>query len=141
MWNKNILIQVRALFWIILANFIAQVPYFFHLYYHEFSDLKRLFNLPMGLVFALFLVAYVLLVKHKKTGYWLMMVFLTMEFLFYLWNTIGSVRHGFGLLFQLYNPDPILRIIFAIGYLNLFASGYFLFLLIYKKETFIKPTK
>jgi hypothetical protein len=138
MWNKNILIQIRILFGIILLNFIAQVPYFFHLYYHKFSDLKRLFNLPMGLVFALFIIAYILLVKHRKTGYWLMILFLSMEFLFYLWNAIGSFRHGFGLFLQLYNHDLTLRIVFAIGYLNLFASGYFLCFLLYKKDVFIK---
>lgn len=137
MWKRKTLIQVRILFGIILANFIAQVPYFFHLYYHKVSDLRRLLNLPMGFVFALFLIGYILFVKHKKTGYWLLIVFLTMEFLFYLWDAIGSVIHGYGLFFQLYNPDLILRIIFAIGYLNLFASGYFLFLLIYRKNELI----
>jgi ABC-type uncharacterized transport system YnjBCD permease subunit len=62
---------------------------------------------------------------------------LSMEFLFYFWDAIGSIRHGFGLFFQLSNPDLILRVIFAIGYLNLFASGYFLFLLLYNKYMFL----
>lgn len=95
MWSKNINIQIKILFGIILANFIAQIPYFFHLYYHNSSDLKRLFNIPMVLVFALFIIAYMLFVNRKKTGYYLMILFLSMEFLFYLWNTIGSVIHGF----------------------------------------------
>ena len=66
------------------------------------------------------------------------MVFLTMEFLFYVWNAIGSVVHGFGLFFQIYNPDPILKIVFIIGYVNLFAAGYFLFLLINKRNYFLQ---
>lgn len=82
MWSKNILIQIRILFGIILLNFIAQIPYFFHLYYHKFSDLWRLFNIPMLSVLALFLIGYVLLIKHKETGYWLLILFLSMEFLF-----------------------------------------------------------
>ena len=138
MWSKNINIQIKILSGIILANFIAQIPYFFHLYYHKFSDLKRLLNMPMGSVFALFIIGYILFVMHKRSGYWLMILFLSMEFSFYLWGAIGSVRHGYGLFFQLHNPDLILRIIFAIGYLNLFASGYFLFLLLYKRNVLIK---
>ena len=138
MWNKNINIQIGILFGIILANFIAQIFYFFHLYYNKFSDLKWLSNLPLVLVFALFLTAYILFVKHKKAGYPLMVLFLSMEFLFYLLSTIFSAIQGFGLFFQLFTDDIILRIVFAIGYLNLFASGYFLLLLFYKKDV-LKP--
>ena len=138
MWSRNITIQIKTLFWIIMANFIAQVPYFFRLYFHKLSDLKRLLSIPMILVFALFIIAYILFVQHKKIGYWLMLLFVSMEFLFYLWNTVGEVIHGFGLFFHLSNPDLILRTVFAIGYLNLFASGYFLFLLVYKKRIFVR---
>ncbi len=141
MWNKNVRIQIRSLFWISLTNFIAQIPYFFHFYYHTFSDLKKILSLPMGLVLALFIIAYTLLVKHYKVGYWLMLLFLTMEFSFYLLNTIFSVSHGFGLFYHLFNPNLILRTVFAIGYVNLFASGYFLFFLLFKKEMFLKSSK
>lgn len=62
---------------------------------------------------------------------------LVVEFLFYLWNTIGEVVHGFGLFFHLQNPDLLLRTVFAIGYINLFASGYFLCLLLWKRSNFL----
>jgi hypothetical protein len=68
-----------------------------------------------------------------------MLIFLATEFLFYLWNTIGAVIHGYGLFFQLHNPDLLLRAVFAIGYINLFASGYFLCLLLFKRADFLHP--
>ena len=139
MENKPVRIQVIILFLLILANFIAQVPYFLRLYYRPGMSLlaeARPFLL-MGFVFAVFLVASILLFKRTITGYWLMLVFLTVEFLFYLWNTVGEVIHGFGLFFHLQNSDLLLRTVFAIGYLNLFASGYFLLLLLLKRSDFL----
>ncbi len=59
-----------------------------------------------------------------------MLLYLSAEFLFYVWGVIASVIHGYGIFFQLRNPDVLLRTVFAIGYLNLLASGYFLYLLL-----------
>ena len=139
MESKPIRVQVIILFLLILANFIAQVPYFFHLYYKPGISLlaeARPF-LIMGFVFAVFLVASILLFTRIVAGYWLMLIFLIVEFLFYLWNTVGEVVHGFGLFFHLQNPDLLLRTVFAIGYINLFASGYFLCLLLLKRVRFL----
>jgi hypothetical protein len=66
-----------------------------------------------------------------------MVMFLAVEFLFYVWNTLGGVIHGYGFLYHLANPDLILRAVFAIGYVNLFVSGYFLGLLLLKRATFL----
>ena len=66
-----------------------------------------------------------------------MIVFLTVEFLFYLWDTLCEVIHSYGLFFHLTNPDLLLRAVFAIGYVNLFASGYFLGLLLLKRDRFL----
>ena len=103
MESKPIKVQVIILFLLILANFIAQIPYFLHLYYKPGRNLlaEARPSLIMGFVFAVFLVASILLFKHIVAGYWLMLIFLAVEFLFYLWNTIGEVRHGYGLFFQL----------------------------------------
>ncbi len=137
MRNQNILIQAKILFWIILANFIAQIPYFFHLYFRTqaLSISLRSF-LILGAVFAFFLAASILLFRGDKRGYPLMIAFLLVEFLFYLWGVFSSTIHGYGPFFQVYNPDLLLRIIFSIGYLNLFASGYFLLLLLLNKDFF-----
>src|SRR6266480_4092986 len=113
MESKNIRVQVIILFLLILANFIAQIPYYFHLYYNPNN-----------------------LLAQAKGGL-IMLFVLAVEFLFYLWNTLGEVIHGYGLFFHLNNPDPLLRAVFAIGYVNLFASGYFLGLLLLKRAHFL----
>ena len=138
MGSKNIRIQVIVLFLLILANFIAQIPYYFHLYYNPNIMLAQAKGgLPLLFVFVIFLLASILLFKRQALGYWLMVMFLAVEFLFYLWNTLGGVIHGYGLFFHLTNPDLLLRAVFAIGYVNLFASGYFLGLLLLKRDRFL----
>jgi len=138
MESKNIRIQVIILFLLILANFIAQIPYYVHLYFNPNNVLAQAKGgLIMLLVFGVFLLASILLFKRQVLGYWLMVLFLSIEFLFYLWNTVGEVLHGYGLFFHLNTPDLLLRAVFAIGYVNLFASGYFLGLLLLKRARFL----
>ena len=138
MESKSIRIQVIVLFFLILANFIAQIPYYFHLYYNPNNLLGQARGvLIMSVVFAFFLLASLLLFKQKVLGYGLMVTFLAVEFLFYLWNTLGGVLHGYGWFYHLTNPDLLLRAVFAIGYINLFASGYFLLLLLLKRTNFL----
>jgi hypothetical protein len=140
MESKNIRIQVIILFFLILANFIAQIPYYLHLYYNHNNVLAQAKGgLLLLFVFGVFLLASILLFKRQVLGYWLMVIFLAVEFLFYLWNTFGEVIHGYGLFFHLNNPDLLLRAVFAIGYVNLFASGYFLALLLLKRARFLDP--
>jgi hypothetical protein len=135
--QKKILIPTGICWGLILINFLAQIPYFFHLYYRTqaFSADVRSF-LILGLVFGFFLIGSVLLVKRQRVGYWWMVVFLSTEFLFYLNGAVSSAAHGDGLFFQVHNPDLLLRIIYSIGYLNLFASAGFLILLFHDREFF-----
>ena len=128
---KSIRVQVIILFLLILANFLAQIPYYLHLYYNPNNLLAQVKGgFLLLIVFAVFLLASFLLFKRTVIGYWLMVMFLVVEFLFYMWNTLGGVIHGYGFLYHLANPDLILRAVFAIGYMNLFVSGYFLGLLL-----------
>ena len=142
MGSKNIRIQAIILFLLILANFIAQIPYYLHLYYNPNNLLAQAKGVLLILfVLGVFLLASLLLFKRRALGYWLMVVFLAVEFLFYLWNTLGEVIHGYGLFFHLNNPDLLLRAVFAIGYTNLFVSGYFLGLLLLKRSHFLDSQK
>jgi len=135
---KSIRVQVIILFLLILANFIAQIPYYLHLYYNPNNLLAQLRGgYLLLIVFAVFLLASFLLFKRTVIGYWLMVMFLAVEFLFYVWNTLGGVLHGYGFLYHLANPDLLLRAVFAIGYVNLFVSGYFLCLLLLKRATIL----
>ncbi len=132
-------IQVWILFGIILTNFVAQVFYFLHLYYtpqHPFPELKSF--LLLGSVFLLFLAGFTLLIKNKRAGFYLLALFLSLEFLFYLWNSIGQAVNGLGLFFHLRETDPVLWLVFLIGYLNLFASGYFLLLLVKNRQAWLR---
>src|SRR5256886_2106291 len=138
MGSKSIRVQVIILFLLILANFLAQIPYYLHLYYNPNNLLAQVKGgFLLLIVFAVFLLASFLLFKRTVIGYWLMVMFLSVEFLFYVWNTLGEVIHGYGFFYHLANPDLILRGVFAIGYVNLFVSGYFLCLLLLKRSTFL----
>ena len=134
--DRNLSLQIKILLLSILANFIAQVPYVIHLY-----GVRALFTISFGFslmssVFALFLIASVLFILRKNIGYWLLVVFLSMEYLFYLWNFVGSIIHGYAPFYHVLNPDPILRVVFIIGYINFFTSGYLLYLLLTHREEY-----
>ncbi len=140
--SRRLLSQIRILAGTILANYVAQVIYFLHLYYtpqHPLPDLKS--AVLMGAVFALFLIGYALFIKHHRSGFYVLGFYLSLEFLFYLWNLIGGGLHGPGWFFHLSEPDPILWIVFAIGYLNLFTTGYFLFLLVIHRQTWLRAAR
>ena len=138
MQNKSIKIQVVVLFLLILANFIAQIPYYLDLYAGRENLLTQVRSfLVMLVVFAVFLFAYWRLRKHTSLGYWLMLVFLAVEFFFYLGNVLLEAFLGGGLFHHLFSPDHVISIVFAVGYLNLFASGYFLCLLLFQRTHFL----
>ncbi len=133
-------LQAKILCVLILANFVAQVPYYFHNHYQSQPLLTSVRSLlVMGSVFGLFLAAAVLLFRRRRAGYAWMLAFLSVEFLFYLWNLIGSMIHGSGIFFKLANPDLLLRVVFAIGYLNLLISGYLIYLLL-RYERHFQPS-
>ncbi len=119
---------------LILANFLAQVPYFLHLYYTPQHPLPALApGLTMGAVFAAFVIPAWLFLKGRPAGTYLLIGFLAVDFLFYLWNISGGVVHGLGLFFHLHDSDPILWAVNFIGYLNFFAAGWLLLRLAARK--------
>ncbi len=135
--NRMTRVQVWVLFAVLLADFVAQAPYFLHLYYspqHPLPDLKS--SLLLGSVFALFLISFALLIYRQRAGYYLLLFYLALEFFFYFWNVAGGVLHGYGLFFHLADRDPILWAVNAVGYLSFFAAGYFLVLLLAKRREF-----
>ncbi len=136
--NKSVVLQARVLFALILLNFLAQIPYYLHLYAgRQAMSVTARSSLIMGFVFAFFLLASWLLFKGQRRGYPLMVAFLSCEFLFYLFGLVTSTLHGFTPFFQVRNPDVVLRVIYSIGYMNLFAAGYFLWLLIRYGPSFL----
>lgn len=122
--------HLRALFAIVIANYIAQIPYNFHIY-HTLSRSSRGSLLLIG-SFLLFIIPYALIIRKKKGGYAGMLAFLSIEFLFYLLNFVGGIAMGYGWFFQLANPDPLLFAVFFVGYANFLAAGYFIYYFIRK---------
>ncbi len=139
--NRKPLTQMWILFGILLADFLAQIPYVLDVYYGRQHPPAAQGFVIMGAVFAVFLLSYALLMKGTAIGYYLMLGYLAVEFTFYLWNVVGEVVHGFGLFAHLSERDPVLWVVFAIGYLSFFASGYMLFLLLYHRDVFLRPLR
>jgi len=133
--KRSLLVQAWILSGVLWANFIAQVFYYLHLYYSTQHPLPEARGaLLMGLVFALFLAGSLLLILETRAGYYLMAAFLALDFLFYLWNLVNQALHGYGWFYHLAEPDPVLWTVFLIGYLNFFAAGYYLVLLLVRRR-------
>jgi hypothetical protein len=121
-----------VMFAIIVADYVAQIPYYLRLYYFPHHAAPSLFGtLGLAMTLAWFLVGFALLLRGRPMGYWLTLTFLVTETGFYLYNNIAQVAHGYPPFFHLANPDPILWTVFAIGYLNMLAGVVFIAALLF----------
>lgn len=133
---------LSLLFLVVAANYAAQLPYYVHQYYtpHKFlPDLAGTILLSATLIW--FLIAFRLLTRGKRSGYYLLQSFLVVEFLFYLQTQISQwmVRHQ--LFLYVYHPHGLLLfIVFGIGYINFFASLYFMIYLLLNRAQFIEAS-
>ena len=120
--NKTFL---RILFFVVLANFLVQILYLIH-QYQGVASLAG--SLLMMVVFAWFLAGYILLSKRTMKGFVIMLAFLITEFLFYLSTQVTQAVSGQGILLHVLRPsDPILFIVFGVGYANFVAAGFCIF--------------
>lgn len=132
----------RIFLWCVLAvvggNYLAQIPYYLHIYYFPHGAPPAWGGtLLLGATLAWFLAGFVLLARGKRTGYWLLLAFLLVEVGFYLHNMVIQVTHGFAPFFHLQTGDPILFVVFGIGYLNLLCGLYFLVFLVLRRNTLV----
>lgn len=128
MRSKGFLLVV---FVVVMANYVAQVPYFLRLYYFPHHAPPALWGtLALAATLAWFLVGFALLWRGRVAGYWLTLSFLVTETGFYLYNEINQIAHGYAPFFHLSNPDPTLWTVFAIGYLNMVAGVCFVVTLV-----------
>jgi hypothetical protein len=139
--------QQRAHFlWLVLvvvgANYLAQIPYYLHLYYFPHGALPSASGSALlGLTLVWFLVGYAQLVRGSVKGYWLLLSFLVTEVFFYAHNIFTQVTHGYPPFFHLQNHDPILFTVFAIGYLNMLMGVYFLYYLARWRRALVAPAR
>lgn len=117
--------------WSMLAvvgqNYLAQIPYYLHVYYFPRGAAPAWGgSLLLGATLVWFLTGYILLTRGSRVGYWLVFSYLLVVVIFYLRNMITQVTHGFAPFFHLQTRDPILFVVFGIGYLNLICGICFL---------------
>jgi hypothetical protein len=125
---------MSAILAVVGVNYVAQIPYYLHQYYLPHRTLPPLGGTTM--LFATlvwFLLGWTLLMwRRSHTGYWLLLTFLLTETTFYLYNEFNQVTHGFAPFFHLQNQDPLLVVVFAIGYLNMIGGVAFVVALLWR---------
>lgn len=134
-----------AMLVIVVGNYAAQVPYYLRLYYFPYHAPPSLFGtVALSVTLAWFLGGWVALWRGGRglaAGYWLTISFLVVETAFYVFNSIAGQAHGYGPLYDLANPDPVLRVVFAIGYLNMLAGLVFIPALLVWRRSLTTPQR
>ena len=130
-------IVMYAILVVVGANYLAQIPYYLHLYYFPRHAPPSLLGTSLLVAtFVWFLAGWLLLTRRgSRVGFWLLLTFLLTEFFFYLANMVNQVAHGFAPFFHLQNRDPLLFTVFAIGYLNLIGAFVFVVFLVARYRT------
>jgi len=137
----------RAFLWVVfcvvIANYLAQIPYTLHLYYFPHHVLPSVSaTLLLGATLVWFLAGWGLLShggRLARGGYWLLLAFLLVEVVFYAGNMLTQVTHGYPPFMHLQQRDPVLWVVFAIGYLNLLGGVYFLYYLVRYHAALVEP--
>lgn len=129
---------MRLMLVVVLADYVAQIPYYLDLYYLPHGALPSLpGTLALTVTLAWFLAGYVLLQRGSRVGYWVLLAFLAVEFAFYLWNNASQLAHGFQPFFHLHDRDPILAAVFAVGYLNFLTGACFIVYLLVRRSSLL----
>ncbi len=114
-----------GLFAITLLNYLAQIPYYIHFYGVHHAAPSLLGVTLLGGTLALFLAGFVLTLRNRRSGWWLLLGFLALEFAFYLLHDLSGA-----FLQDLPLSDPLFLVVSLIGYLNtVVALIYFIVLL------------
>jgi hypothetical protein len=91
-------VQLLVLVVVVLANYLAQIPYSLHLYGSSLSGRGALL---LGATFTWFAASAALLLRGRAAGYWLLLSFLAVEFAFYFRNEVLLIPAGYGLPYHL----------------------------------------
>jgi hypothetical protein len=125
---------------VVLANYLAQIPYYLDVYYFPHGVGPNMAgSLLLLATLVWFLIGYILLARGSRIGYWVLLSFLLVEVSFYAHNMVIQVANGYAPFFHLHARDPILFVVFAIGYINLIAGVCFIYVLIRHRKTMIAP--
>lgn len=102
------------LFWVVIADYLAQIPYYFVNDYFPRHTAPTLSSVALlGVTLVWFLVGYLGHRAHRRFGFWVLLTFLLVESIFYL----ATLASG-AIVFELDNPSLIIRIVFLVGYVT-----------------------
>jgi hypothetical protein len=118
-----------VVFWVVVADYLAQVPYYLVNYYlpHRTPPSCSAIVL-LSVTLAWFFFGYFAFRAHGPYGFWVLLSFLTVEGLFYL-NTM--IFGGLGVLLGTLNL--VLRVVFLVGYVTgLLSLTYAVLLVVFR---------
>lgn len=128
--KRNSAPSFRFLFWVTIANYVAQVPYYFHNYYIPFHALPTFTGLILlAVTLVWFLVGYAGVCKGRSYGYYTLLSFLIVEALFYGLSLVSGA-----FLFQMQNPSLLIKAVFLMGYISGAVSAYYAYSLISRRS-------
>lgn len=129
----------RCMLWVVLANYLAQIPYYLRLYYFPHGAPPSLSGTALlTLTLVWFLAGYTGMVRGWTIGYWLLLAYFATVAIFYLRNMLTQVTHGYPPFLHVFNErDPILFVVFAIGYVNMLAAIYFVYFLLRHRRSLL----
>lgn len=115
--------SLYGLFGVTVLNYLAQIPYYIHFYGIHHVAPSPLGLTLLGLTFAFFLAGFVLTLRNRRSGWWLLLGFLALEFAFYVVHDLSGA-----FLQDLPVSDPLFLVVSLIGYLN--TVGAFVYLIV-----------
>jgi hypothetical protein len=126
---------------VILGNYALQLPYYLHQYYVPAHVAPNLAGTALLGVTLLWFLAGLSGLWHRSTaGYRLFLAFLMVECLFYLQTQLAQFFSGHGLLLYVAHPsDPLLFVVFGMGYLNGLVAGWASYYLLRHRAAFLAP--
>ncbi len=127
------------LFVIVGLNYLVQIPYNLHLYHGKFNFL----GVILLIITLVWFISSIWLLKSKhRLGFWLLLAFLSVEFIFYFGNEVVLLFFGYGLIYHLlHTKDFIVWTAFLVGDINFFISGYYIYYLLTKRDLFVFSSK
>ena len=140
MSSRQRTILLRLMLFVVLANYLAQIPYYLRLYYFPHGVAPSWSGTALlALTLAWFAAGYLGVVRGWSAAYWVLLAYFVTVVTFYLRNMLTQVTHGYPPFMHLQARDPILFMVFGIGYVNLLAGIAFLYVLVRYRPTFVDP--
>jgi hypothetical protein len=118
-------VSLYGLFAITVLNYLAQIPYYIHFYGVHHVAPSPLGLTLLGLTFVFFLAGFALTLRNRRSGWWLLLAFLTLEFAFYVVHDLSGA-----FLQDLPVSDSLFLVVSLIGYLNTVAAFVYIILLV-----------